>query len=75
MPGEALCWGGLGGALRGLGRKGGRVNLRVEQAIRVGVAERAAHSSGPAWTRVWGQRGRKGHLLDAGRWVSALCAD
>lgn len=51
------------------------MNLRVEQAIRVGVAERAAHSSGPAWTRVWGQRGRKGHLLDAGRWVSALCAD
>ena len=55
MPGEALCWGGLGGALRGLCRKGGRVTLRVEQVVRVGVAERAAHSSGPAWTRAWGQ--------------------
>ena len=55
MPGEALCWGGLGGALRELCRKGGRVTLRVEQAVRVGVAERAAHRSGPAWTRAWGQ--------------------
>lgn len=40
------------------------MNLRAEQAVRVGVAERAVHSSGPAWTWAWGQRGRKGRPRD-----------
>lgn len=56
--GKSSPGGGLGGTLGGLGTKGVRVNLRVEQAG--GGVGRATHGSGPVWTGGGSEGARRG---------------